>query len=604
MASSSEKSTKVDLTTCSICFETFKTPKYFPCLHSFCEGCIKTYITTTFMQTKAGINCPVCRMYVSKPENISIEEWSSKLPTNHILVSLIDMNQSNSDEKLCTACSRENETESACSWCINCAEFLCKACDRSHRRNKYTNTHNLVDLSNPQTSEMMLNKADIQCTEHPDKNVEVYCRNHSTICCMTCAFLKHRYCKNVGSVQDAAQEMKKSKEAKSLPDSLNEFKNSLDAMLQYTTKNIHDFDKDMEKMKSDVETLFTKLSNHLSQLKSHIMSEVSKTNVKYAPPAQFLQAMAKLMEQRLILEEFVNEESQKIKEIRGRFYANKKLLEIEKVIQEFGEVSISRTNIANVPRSTNRDVTMGSVVPTLSSKVNIPSAVTGVTLLGNGQVLMSHYSKQTIELRDHQCLSVLSSLSVPGNPCGIEMTSDTEGTAAMPNYGLIIFNVQNNQITKIKEIKTNVNGGFIYRQRRYYVGSDKNIAIFDNNHRKVLDISVDNNVGYMAVRDDTSLCYTVWGGAELHCITIDGTPVFKYTHGMLRNTIGVTVDHASYIYVCDYCSMNVHQLTHDGKLQRIILDNLPSSPRCISFNKHGDKAVIGCEAMVLLYELI
>ncbi|KAK3082517.1 hypothetical protein FSP39_010772 [Pinctada imbricata] len=215
----------------------------------------------------------------------------------------------------------ENETESAFSWCINCAELLCKACDRSHRRNKYTNTHNLVDLSNPQPAEIKLHEADIQCTEHPDKNVEAYCRDHSEICCMTCAFLKHRNCKNVGSIQDAAQEMKKSKDVETFADSLNEFKNSLDTMLQYTTKNLQDFDKDIEEMKSDVETLFTKLSNHLSQLKAHIMSEISKiekevrpeiedkheeikckistiendlalfqTNMKYAPPAQFLQA--------------------------------------------------------------------------------------------------------------------------------------------------------------------------------------------------------------------------------------------------------------------------------------------------------------------------
>ncbi|KAK3082913.1 hypothetical protein FSP39_008943 [Pinctada imbricata] len=107
----------------------------------------------------------------------------------------------------------------------------------------------------------------------------------------------------------------------------------------------------------------------------------------------------------------------------------------------------------------------------------------------------------------------------------------------------------------------------------------------------------------MAVRDDTSLCYTVFGGRELYCITMDGTPVFTYSHDKLRYTSGVTVNRAGYIYVCGHNSNNIHQLSHDGKLQRIMFDNLPSGPYCVSFNKHGDKAVIGCNGKVLLYDM-
>ena len=36
-----------DLLTCTICLETLKVPKYLPCLHTFCETCIHTYITSS-----------------------------------------------------------------------------------------------------------------------------------------------------------------------------------------------------------------------------------------------------------------------------------------------------------------------------------------------------------------------------------------------------------------------------------------------------------------------------------------------------------------------------------------------------------------------------
>ncbi|XP_063436829.1 uncharacterized protein LOC134718265 [Mytilus trossulus] len=48
-----------DLLTCSICLETFKDPKYLPCLHTFCEACIHTYINSTDNEEKpTGFKCP------------------------------------------------------------------------------------------------------------------------------------------------------------------------------------------------------------------------------------------------------------------------------------------------------------------------------------------------------------------------------------------------------------------------------------------------------------------------------------------------------------------------------------------------------------------
>ena len=57
------------------------------------------------------------------------------------------------------------------------------------------------------------------------------------------------------------------------------------------------------------------------------------------------------------------------------------------------------------------------------------------------------------------------------------------------------------------------------------------------------------------------------------------------------------------IYVCGYTSRNVHQLSHDGQLQKIMFDDLPAAPYCISFSKDQYKAVIGCNYRVLIYKL-
>lgn len=38
------RSLKEDYLTCVICFELFTEPKSLPCLHTFCEGCLKVLL--------------------------------------------------------------------------------------------------------------------------------------------------------------------------------------------------------------------------------------------------------------------------------------------------------------------------------------------------------------------------------------------------------------------------------------------------------------------------------------------------------------------------------------------------------------------------------
>ncbi|KAK3090661.1 hypothetical protein FSP39_013487 [Pinctada imbricata] len=376
MATSSDKSSEIDLTICSICFETFKTPKHFSCLHSFCEGCIKTYIKTTFVQTRGGVNCPVCRMYVIKPEDVSIEEWSSKLPTNHILVSLIDMNESKSGKKMCAACARENESERASSWCINCGESLCKLCERYHRKNKVSSMHKLVDIESSELTEPQIHNADMLCTDHPDKKVEAFCSDHSVVCCMTCALLKHRKCDNFGSVDDAAKQKKTSKGIQNFQKDLNRAKKSLEEMMHHRTENLQSFSKDIQDIRLEVETLFLHLSSHLGQLRSDMMSEITRletsiqteienereemlckistidndqglfqTYMKYASSALFLQAMEKLMEEKTILEVYVKDKKGQSREFRVSWKSDEKLSKMQKQVQAFGKLNLRRIRL-------------------------------------------------------------------------------------------------------------------------------------------------------------------------------------------------------------------------------------------------------------------
>ncbi|KAK3108878.1 hypothetical protein FSP39_017791 [Pinctada imbricata] len=579
-------------------------------------------------------------MFVSKPDDIKVEEWSTKLPTNHILVSLIDMNETKSGQKLCTACERENETESACSWCVNCSEALCNTCDRYHRKTKATKSHKLVSIDDHEKNDIPLKFAEVFCIEHPEKRIEAYCNDHTAVCCMTCVMLKHRKCDNVGSIEDAAEEIKRSDEVKEFEDKLKGFKTSLELFVQNRVDNLQNLDSDIKRIKLEVEILYKELSKHLEELKTNFLLEIAKiekevkpeieeerdemkykiaavdnsvalfqTNMKHAPPAQFIQAMEKLTEQKTFLENYLKDQSKKIKDSEVTFNTNEKLLEMKNVIQEFGNLNVhhvhrSDTDVMLAPVVPS--VSMRSVEPILSSEVYTGLDVEGIALLEDGQVVLSSRDTNTVEIRDPNCSDVLSKLSVQGSPRGVKMTGDSEGAVAVRGHGLILFQVQNNQIHKVSEIQADVNYDFVYHTGRYYIGYGNEICIYNRNngnYSKISEISVYNEVGYMALRDDSSLCYTVYKDNSVHCIGMDGAPVFTYSSKDLQYAVGVTVDRTGFIYVCGYLSRNVHQLSLDGKLQRIILNNFTNGPNCLTFNINYEKLAIGCWHNVLLYSL-
>ena len=170
--STSVEKTVDDLLTCTICLETLKVPKYLPCLHTFCETCIHTYITSSEKGDKSrGFKCPICRRLVSfgeKEENP--ETWSKQLPGNHFVLSLLNRNAIIKSEKLCNSCERNGISDKAVSWCIVCEEAYCKTCENCHKSLKVTLQHSMIPIKDIKESNInSCISGVVGCTEHPEK---------------------------------------------------------------------------------------------------------------------------------------------------------------------------------------------------------------------------------------------------------------------------------------------------------------------------------------------------------------------------------------------------------------------------------------------------
>uniref|UniRef100_K1PJC7 Tripartite motif-containing protein 2 n=1 Tax=Magallana gigas TaxID=29159 RepID=K1PJC7_MAGGI len=207
------ESTSVEPFRCPICLERLNSPRYLPCLHTFCEVCIQTYISSSTTRDENDefnvINCPVCRKQVKEPENdIPSEGLAKSIPLNKCVTTTAANSETESVVN-CLFCKRKNETVSANHWCKSCAEPICDECKDFHARVPSLQCHKIVEMNNT----VKWNEAieiDENCAIHKGKIVDIFCRDHNKLCCCVCFANQHRRCTNFDSIDEIVMNLDKS----------------------------------------------------------------------------------------------------------------------------------------------------------------------------------------------------------------------------------------------------------------------------------------------------------------------------------------------------------------------------------------------------------
>lgn len=211
MASSGDVGSVFD---CPICFEKLRNPKHLPCLHTFCELCIQSFIDSSISDCvknhkKISFDCPVCRRINYPPDqNISANEWAEQLPKNHQLLAIKDSyekgNNTESDV-FCDSCAQNKEQVIATFRCKQCRDNLCETCCKLiHKRVKAFAFHTIVDLRSDKTE--VNTTTDVgNCLVHSNRSIEVYCFDHEELGCSFCLTTKHKDCKTVLSMDEVAE---------------------------------------------------------------------------------------------------------------------------------------------------------------------------------------------------------------------------------------------------------------------------------------------------------------------------------------------------------------------------------------------------------------
>nr|XP_034309469.1 tripartite motif-containing protein 45-like [Crassostrea gigas] len=280
MAAGKEKQVSLETgvtTACPICFESFKTPRILPCLHTFCHNCLSPYILSTCKskESPVGFPCPLCRSFVPAPSfSVELEKWSELIPINKAIQVLIEKG-----DRLCDACQREDEEIVASDWCESCSDTLCAVCAKAHKRNAASRNHTLVpiaDFSKMSCGKESMESTPVVCKDH-NKLMEYFCVDHEELSCTKCVCTKHRTCTQVDDIEEAADSLRKSEKIKTLSEEISQFEGSLVKAKSNGEDTIRYIDDTSDQIKKESTELRDKIMNHVNALLEDHLSELAHT---------------------------------------------------------------------------------------------------------------------------------------------------------------------------------------------------------------------------------------------------------------------------------------------------------------------------------------
>ena len=605
MATQEAEAVKVnDITVCSICFEKFKIPRYLPCKHSFCHDCLCSYIVSQCKSTepRLGFHCPLCRQFILSNGDVldKPEECAGHFPVNNILQKLI----SQSGEKHCEPCGRNEEDAEVTTFCMSCNEYLCELCTKYHAKILALNDHKILKLSDMETNQTIpvLGIAN-KCPRHQDEPAQLYCSGHEQPCCFKCGATVHKKCEKVDEIKIAGQVMKENGTINSLLTETKAYKEKLLCAKAKEENNISEIEKKVDEERSYMEERFTLTVKHLEDLKNKYLDELSST---LKTSRQDLQTEIERIDEAVLgvdlctraLEDAL-EAGDEIETVMKYHNANATFLNVKKCRLKETNIKIDRTEnstwlemlnvksfaVANLVKCENLiyfDVRNIELSVFKEVTFDDYEDISYGLLLSDGKFIFVDKEGQKCLIYDDQwnCCHVIDLFF--SEPFGVAHCDEEIFVTTTHSREIEVFSSRHFQ--KLRNISVPYAiFGITSRDSNLYVTCGKKILKIDDK-QNVKELKVDCTCHYHIITTKSGLI--VYSDSKRNVVvamTDEGDSVWEYRSPNLKHPEGLDVDSCDQIYVAGMNSSNVHVLSNTGNLIRLI-ENIPR-PKFFKINE-------------------
>ncbi|XP_062621298.1 E3 ubiquitin-protein ligase TRIM8-like [Saccostrea cucullata] len=593
-----------DLKACSICFEKFRSPRCLPCSHLYCQGCLSSYIVTSCESKEApiGFSCPLCREFIPSPDpSDKPENWAEKFPMCEMLEEWNDLMES----RICSACQRESEEEEATNICLTCQDFLCRICTKCHRRSRASSKHKIIPIDDPNAIRE-LTSASIKienCQEHSDRKVELYCNDHSKPCCTLCVSTEHRKCDSIDDIQKAVEKIKKSDNIQAWQEELRKYETELQEARKNNEDNISEIDNTSDLITEETKKLKKEIIEQLDKLESEHQDELSKAmkesremlnknigslsdriqftrhclkslqEVNVEEGASFMKEYHKIKEN---IETLKKQIKRSINELKIKVESNS-AKELEKIRNA---VLSSKPQVKIYRRNPFSDIDLLNAHFSLLYDFDIQNPkIYGGTFLPDGTFIVASYSSSKTGLAKYSLSNDNSTLlkTFQSNSYLFDVQC-VENELFVTDYAQKCINViSSDTFTSIRKISVGSNlklFGISVWKGVLYVACITAILKYDMQGNFIHSYPVEKIVLNVAVTDNGHIVFSNINTNDVTAIDNQGNQLWKYSSPKLKEPRGVDKDKMNNIYIAGHNSDNVHIMSSNGTLIRIV-ENIP-----------------------------
>ncbi|XP_052235695.1 uncharacterized protein LOC127847674 isoform X5 [Dreissena polymorpha] len=534
----------------------------------------------------------------------------------------------------CSPCQEHKIDQWAEFYCDNCLKFYCAKCINLHGQlfGKHV-TYGRGDTSKwPVCKEVedFIQKCDL----HKDKRLEMFCNDHSQLCCTNCAFVNHRQCAKVvlisesvkGPLPDLQQlsrkiqtvlvELKKlqnywdtnmqslqisyKKQLHEIGQTRQKINTILDEIEKTTLKELED---KMTSLKASVNTNVdncSKLQNELTRLRDtiHDIVDKGKAELSFIASKKCLQKINQ--SETYLIENLVQVESSLTFQVDSDFQQHLSNL------SGLGRIVVC-TQAVPLPGAANKVL---AVQGKSEYNVSIPSdakkrfIIRAICVLLNDQILVADHDNKRVKLLDHQ-YQVVEHCDL--NACPMDMCLITPSEVAVvvvgyKTHGAQFVSINDGRLVKGRKLQfIHPCHGIANNQQILYLTSGTALYKYsmsgDLLNKLYEDTSNDFTVNMCAVSPSGDKIFvTNFAHDKVITLARDGTVICTFTDPELVGPRGIHVTAQGQVLVCGASSRTILQLDGEGKKKLATLATRSDGlykPQSVCYNRSSSSIIVG-----------
>ncbi|XP_069103652.1 transcription intermediary factor 1-beta-like [Argopecten irradians] len=626
---------------CPICLERLQQPKSLPCLHSFCQECLGTYIDKEISEKSVSgtsFPCPICRRTTSPVNHAEPKEkWAEHFPTNVVIQDLIQLKEHSSELPYCKPCQTKGIlTNPAKFWCKMMNIHFCENCKEQHH-DIIHNDCDILDISEYDISRSKPEESVPKCDQHEEK-ILWYCEKHQRLGCHVCMIKYHRQCEQevVMTAKEYLERLKSGTRLRDMDEMLKKGAEAMKSLVKDFEEQIHSLVQNQENALKSITDLRQRIEEELDECQKAVTDELvtkykeEKENmeVSFRQCDRLMKGMLNTMKSSVKAVEENNPMEAIMMYQRGQAEIESCQDLIKDMREPFTSISIQH----QVPKpGIHGDHMLGKIVIEKQGRrfpvdpeflrlplserqakeirkfnVSIPAdqcvvTICGIVYLPDNNIVVSDLGNKRLKMFTDEG-QYLDQLTVPGSPFDMCLVNNTTVAVAVYGKGVHVVKVEDKKLSLSSVITLDKDLRGVTHTDRRFVVSEYEGGVYSLTQDGATDMlhNYDTtcwNLAHDTETDDilVSTFSNKNGQVAVSRLSPDKRRTDVMKVGVVRGSNGIDIDSEGNIYVCGFYSQNVVQMSGDGTRVRVLLTSTHGIEKPSAIAVNGEKFVVSNE---------